>query len=103
MSMSHHPLRVTIAEEVRVLMARRRMSAVRLGVEIGRSQSYMSRRLTGDMPFDLDDLEAICAALDVPISSLMGSAYPGATDRWSDESLRSTAADDLLNSLPIAV
>ena len=76
MSTDPHPLRVTIAEEIRALMARRRLSAVRLGVAIGRSQSYMSRRLTGEVPFDLDDLDAICATLDVPISALIGSPEP---------------------------
>lgn len=55
------------------MMARRRTSAVQLGREIGKSQSYMSRRLTGETPFDIDDLEAIARALDVPVPQLLGT------------------------------
>lgn len=73
MAAQPHPLRVTIAEEVRAQMGRDRISAVQLGRMIGRSQSYMSRRLVGDLPFDLDDLEAIAGALDVPLSRLLGA------------------------------
>ena len=84
MSTGPPPLRVTIAEEIRALMGRRRMSAVRLGAAIGRSQSYMSRRMTGEIPFDVDDLDAICAALDVPITRLIGV---DATRQYSDIAL----------------
>lgn len=74
MATNTHPLRVTIAEEVRAMMGRRQMSAVQLGRKIGKSQSYMSRRLTGETAFDLDDLEAITAALDVPLGNLISPA-----------------------------
>lgn len=67
------PMRVTIAEEVRAYMGRRRVSAVQLGRTIGKSQSYMSRRLTGETAFDIDDLEAIARALDVSIPDLLGT------------------------------
>ena len=62
------PLRVTIAEEIRALVGRRQISATRLGQEIGRTQSYMSRRMTGEVPFDVDDLDAIAAYFDVPVT-----------------------------------
>lgn len=54
-------------------MGRRRMSAVQLGRSIGKSQSYMSRRLTGETAFDLDDLEAIARALNVAVPDLLGT------------------------------
>lgn len=38
---------------------------------IGRSQAYVSRRLVGDTPFDIDDLQAIASALNVPVVRLI--------------------------------
>lgn len=52
-------------------MARRRISGVKLADLIRRSQPYVSRRLTGDVAFDLDDLEAIAKALQCRISDLL--------------------------------
>jgi transcriptional regulator with XRE-family HTH domain len=66
-------LRESVAEEVRVLLARRRMTASALARQIDRSQSYMSRRLTGETAFDVDDLEAIAAVFGVtPVSLITG-------------------------------
>jgi transcriptional regulator with XRE-family HTH domain len=63
-------LRVAVAEEVRVWMTRRRVTGAGLASAIGRSQAYVSRRLTGDTAFDLDDLERIATVLDVPVNRL---------------------------------
>lgn len=65
------PLRESTAEEIRSLMARRRLNGVRLAVVIGRSQSYVSRRLTGETAFDVDDLERIATALGVGVRELL--------------------------------
>lgn len=59
--------RGAIAAEVRAEMARARLSGNKLPRLIGKSQSYWSRRLTGDQPFDTDDLEALAGLLGVPI------------------------------------
>lgn len=59
-----------VAEEVRALMARRRMSGVQVAKAIGRSQAYMWRRLSGETAFDIDDLEALARVLDVDVTSL---------------------------------
>ena len=64
-------LRETTAEEIRTVLARRRMSGVHLAQLIGRSQSYVSRRLTGETPFDLDDVERIADALEVEVVDLL--------------------------------
>lgn len=64
-------LRVGVAEEVRVAMARRRVRSVELAAAIGRSQAYVSRRLNGETAFDVDDLEAIARKLDVKPRELM--------------------------------
>lgn len=66
-------LRQQVAEEVRALMARRRISGVQLAKQIGRSQAYIWRRLSGETPFDVDDLQALAAVLDVSVTDLFGA------------------------------
>lgn len=58
-----------VADEVRAWLARRRRSANRAAKELGWSQPYMSQRLNGDQPFDLDDLDQLAALLDVPVTA----------------------------------
>lgn len=87
------PLRVHMAEEIRALMARRRISGVGLAARINRSQSYVSRRLTGEVPFDVDDLEAIAVALGVTAAKLVSSAGEGSrqpTLQYSGQTVRPT-------------
>ena len=64
-------LRERTAEEIRVLLARRRMSAAELARRTGLKQSTMARRMTGETAFDLDDLEVIATALGVKVSDLV--------------------------------
>lgn len=45
-------LREYVAEEIRVLLARKRMSGIELGRRAGMKQSTISRRLTGETAFD---------------------------------------------------
>ena len=65
------PLRDRVAEEVRAQLARRRMSASKLGKELGVSQTYVWRRLTGETALDLNDLEAIAGVLGVEVADLL--------------------------------
>lgn len=67
-------LRAGVAEEVRALLGRRRMSSVALARGIGKSHTYVWRRLSGETAFDLDDLAAIAGALDVSVISLLPAA-----------------------------
>lgn len=60
-----------VAEEVRVMLARRRISAVQLAKLMEVSQPYLSRRLNGAVAFDLDDLERITRALDIDLMELL--------------------------------
>ena len=64
-------LREEAAGELRALLARRRISASQLGRMLGWKQSYMARRIDGRVALDLDDLQAIAAALDVPVAALL--------------------------------
>lgn len=64
-------LREHVAEEIRVLLARKRISAAELARRTGIKQSTMSRRMTGETAFDMDDLELIAEALEVEVTDLM--------------------------------
>lgn len=76
-SMSDHAapprgrLRERTAEEIRVHLARRRMSAAELARRTGLKQPYVSRRMTGEIAFDLDDLEVIARELGVTVAELI--------------------------------
>lgn len=67
-------LREAVAEVVRVELARRRMTQRALADATGMSQSYIGRRMTGEMPFTTDDLVLVAAALGVAVSSLLPHA-----------------------------
>jgi len=60
-----------VAEEIRVLLVRRRRSASDLARQIGMTQPYLSRRLTGEVALDLDDLQRIAGALEVDVRDLL--------------------------------
>lgn len=61
-------MRAAVAGEVRAEMARKRMTGRELSRLTGKSQPYWSRRLTGDVALDVDDLDAVAALLDVPMT-----------------------------------
>jgi transcriptional regulator with XRE-family HTH domain len=56
-----------VASEVRAHLARHRLSGRRAALALGWTQPYMSRRLTGEIPFDVADLEAIADLLGIPV------------------------------------
>src|ERR1700750_1795731 len=64
-----------VAEEIRALLARRRMSGRQLAGMLGVSPSWVSYRLTGPQPIDLNDLQQIANAFDVPAIDLMPAAF----------------------------
>lgn len=65
------PLREVVAEEVRALLGRRNMRHIELARRIGRSHTYVGRRLSGETAFDIDDLEQIAGVLGVSAESLV--------------------------------
>jgi len=67
-------IRDHVATELRVLLARRRMSATELARRIGATQPYLWRRMSGEISFDLDDLQKIAAVLGVGVSDLLPKA-----------------------------
>ncbi len=63
-----------IGEELRAAIARVRLSGAALGRHLGKPQPWISRRLTGSVPFDVDELDAVCDLLGIDIVALMTSA-----------------------------
>src|SRR5580693_7898809 len=61
------PMHELIAAEVRAQLARQRRSGRSVALQLGWSSVYMSRRLTGAVPFNVTDLAAIAGVLDVPV------------------------------------
>lgn len=64
-------LRERVAEEVRALMARRMMTGADLAAKIGRSPMYVSRRVRGEVGFDLDDMQRLAEVFEVDVLDLM--------------------------------
>lgn len=59
------------AAAVRAELARRQMTAREASLAIGISTATMSRRLNAGHPFDVAELAALAAHLDVPISTFI--------------------------------
>lgn len=60
-----------VAEEVRALLGRRRMSGRQLATAMGVSPSWINYRLTGRQPIDLNDMQKMARALGVPVIQLL--------------------------------
>jgi hypothetical protein len=75
-----HDVRRQVSEEVLSLMGRYRVSQERLAADIGVSQSFLSRRLNGEVPWDVDVLTAIARrfsrSLDVLVPSSSWTTDP---------------------------
>lgn len=67
-------LRELVAGELRATLARKRISAAELARRIGWTQTYMARRVDGRAAIDMDDLQAISEALDMPVTALFPTA-----------------------------
>lgn len=65
-----------IAATVRAELARRSMTATALADRLGTTQQTLSRRLTGVVPFDVDELQAIADALEISFGALVGDEVP---------------------------
>lgn len=64
-------LSALVAEEIRAMMARKRISGARLARALDVSPAWVSYRLTGVQPIDLNDLAAIARVLEVSVLSLI--------------------------------
>lgn len=57
-------------------MGRRNIRQRPLADALGRNQQWLSRRLTGEVTFSIDDLEEICAVLGVDPVTLIAELPP---------------------------
>jgi transcriptional regulator with XRE-family HTH domain len=71
--------RHTVADNVRAEKARRGVTQAALAKALGMSQQALSRRLVGEVAFDVDELDIIARHLDVPTAELLGDDVPAAT------------------------
>ena len=67
-------MNVRLAQELNSLRGRYRMSQAQLGNVIGVTQSQMSKRLKGVVPFTLDEIEALAAFFGMAPLELLGYA-----------------------------
>jgi transcriptional regulator with XRE-family HTH domain len=67
-----------VAAEIRAEMARRRMTQRELGEILDLPQSSISKRLQGQTPFNVAELEKVAAALNVPVSRFFRTAESAA-------------------------
>ncbi|NKY48022.1 helix-turn-helix domain-containing protein [Nocardia cerradoensis] len=66
------PGALAVVARVRGELDRRGMDQQGLAAAIGRSTSYVSTRMRGELPFDLNDVENIAIVLEIPYSQLIG-------------------------------
>lgn len=62
----------SVADNVRAELARRRVRQVDLADILGISRTAAHRRLTGQIPFDVDQLRTVADHLGVSASELLG-------------------------------
>ena len=53
-----------VSEEIRIALARHRVSGAQLAGMIGRSQSYISKRIRNEASFTANDVAAVCEVLE---------------------------------------
>lgn len=63
--------RVNVAEAIRAHLAVAGISATKMAVMVGLSQSAMSRRTKAQQPFDIDELSAIGAKLNKSLEEVI--------------------------------
>jgi hypothetical protein len=68
-----------IAGEVRAELARQRRSQASLALALGISQQALSRRMTGDIPFNIDQLSTVASFLSMPLEALVASPVQAAS------------------------
>jgi transcriptional regulator with XRE-family HTH domain len=82
-----------VAEEIRALLARRRMSGRQLAAQLGVSPSWVSYRLTGTQEIGVNDMQQIADALDVSVLQLI-PANPSVSDDLNPRLSRPGRKDD---------
>ena len=72
--MQKNPAVERVAANVRAELARKGITQTDLAAKLCKSQPFVSRRLSGRVPFDVADLAAIASVLDIQIADLVVAA-----------------------------
>lgn len=72
------PFSERVRANVRAELARANLSQTDLAEGLHTTQQAISRRMSGKVPFDTDEIEAIAAFLGVPVSALVPIQVGGA-------------------------
>lgn len=64
------PLARAFSRRVRLVMGDQRVTAQALAKTTGISRSYLGKRLRDESPFTLNDVEAICRALEIEMPKM---------------------------------
>jgi transcriptional regulator with XRE-family HTH domain len=64
-------LSAAVGKEIRKRLIDLDMTQVQLAAKIGENEMWMSRRLRGAQPIDLNDLERIADVLDIDVTDLL--------------------------------
>ena len=89
-----------VAKEVKVLLVRRDMKQGDLAAKMGVGEMWLSRRLRGAQPIDLNDLQLIAEALDVPAGDLLPRSGEGRTVVVAGEPRESRRSTTVGNHTP---
>ena len=71
MDVAPTPLSLDVAEEIRAVMGRRKMTGAQMAKAIGVSPAWVSYRINGQVAPTVDDLHAIAAVLGVSVMTLL--------------------------------
>lgn len=63
-----------VAAVIRAELARKQIPQTRLAEVLGLSNATVSRRVSGQAPFELDELPLVAQLLDMPVAALIGDA-----------------------------
>ncbi|RBY82707.1 helix-turn-helix transcriptional regulator [Blastococcus sp. TF02A-26] len=86
-----------VAEDLRVLLRRHGITNRELGRAVGRNDFWVGKRLNGQVPIDLDDLELIARALGIAPAELLPTEWvvpePDGDAGWAPSDLNRQPAD----------
>lgn len=81
------------AAEMRGFMSSQGLSQVRLAMQIGRSQAYISDRVTGKAAFDMDDVDGIARLMGMTGAELLRRVAQRVEERPESDRPGSIASD----------
>lgn len=81
------------AAEMRGFMSSQGLSQVQLAMQIGRSQAYISDRMTGKAAFDMDDVDGIARLMGMTGSELLRRVAQRVAERPGSDRPGSLAGD----------